>query len=67
VQLPVIQENINGDPVKAAQTLLGGLTVDGVFGPLTRERTVAYQSEHGLTADGIIGQHTWGTLLGAPQ
>lgn len=67
VQVPQLQEGSTGDSVRAAQTLLGGLTVDGVFGPATHGRVTEYQQAHGLAVDGIVGAHTWGSLLGHPQ
>lgn len=35
------------------------LTVDGAFGPRTEEATKEFQNSKGLTADGIVGHHTW--------
>lgn len=35
-----------------------GADPDGVFGPVTREHVVNFQSHHGLTADGIVGSIT---------
>lgn len=67
VQVPVLAEGAKGASVEAAQKLLGGLAVDGDFGPLTADRVRTFQAEHGLAADGIIGLHTWGGLLGHPQ
>lgn len=32
---------------------------DGDFGPKTESAVRAYQSQHGLTADGIVGDRTW--------
>jgi len=40
--------------------------VDGVFGPETRDRVVRFQSDRGLTADGIVGVDTWTSLETAP-
>lgn len=40
------------------------LAVDAIFGPLTRQATLAYQRSHGLVVDGIIGQRTWASLEG---
>jgi peptidoglycan hydrolase-like protein with peptidoglycan-binding domain len=34
-------------------------TVDGVYGPLTVQGTIAYQTAKGLTADGIVGTGTY--------
>jgi peptidoglycan hydrolase-like protein with peptidoglycan-binding domain len=44
-----------GTQVVCLQTALGGLTLDGVFGPKTRAAVVAWQSKSGLVADGIFG------------
>ena len=33
--------------------------VDGSFGSRTESAVRAYQSQHGLTADGIVGDRTW--------
>ena len=35
---------------------------DGVFGAATEEAVIAWQKNHGLTADGIVGEKTWLTL-----
>ena len=35
-----------------------GADPDGVFGPITREHVVNFQTHHSLTADGIVGQLT---------
>jgi hypothetical protein len=39
------------------------VAVDGEFGPRTRRAVVAFQRDHGLVADGIVGERTWGTLI----
>ena len=67
VNLPVLAQGAKGPAVAALQRLLGGLTVDQDFGPQTRARVIAHQQVARLTADGIVGTHTWGHLLGAPQ
>jgi hypothetical protein len=36
-----------------------GAFVDGIWGPNTRSRTITWQRNHGLTADGIVGPQTW--------
>ncbi len=51
-----------GSVVKQIQGALH-LVQDGVFGTLTRETLIAWQREHGLTADGIAGPATLAKLL----
>ena len=67
VQLPVLKEGITAEAVRSLQKLLGGLATDGIFGPQTHQAVVTFQAGHQLAQDGIVGQHTWGALLGAPQ
>ena len=40
-------------------------SADGVFGLKTQAAVKAYQSEHSLTADGIVGDATWWAPAGA--
>ena len=61
----------DGGDVKAVQTLLivGGYScgtqgADGSFGNSTDAAVRKYQSDNGLTADGVVGAVTWGRLLG---
>ena len=37
-------------------------TVDGKIGGMTKKAIEDFQRDHGLTADGIIGQRTWSEL-----
>ena len=67
VQLPILSQGNQGAPVKVVQRLIGGLAEDGIFGPLTHQAVVDFQRAHQLQEDGVVGKHTWGTLLGAPQ
>lgn len=39
------------------------VTVDGEFGPRTRRALIAFQRDHGLPADGVVGRGTWGKLI----
>lgn len=66
---PEIQEGNTGIAVEQAQCELNAnwqgpadIPVDGIFGPQTRDRTIAFQNCTGLTPDGIIGPLTWATL-----
>ena len=58
-----------GNDVMTLQNLLGGLTVDGIFGKKTQAAVRAFQAARGLKADGIVGKLTWAALLGedAPE
>lgn len=39
------------------------VTVDGEFGPQTRRALIAFQRQHGITPDGVVGRGTWGKLV----
>ncbi|ABU58897.1 eCIS core domain-containing protein [Roseiflexus castenholzii] len=69
----MISYGSQGPDVADAQQLLNQhgaappLAVDGIFGPKTRQATIAFQKSRGLAPDGIIGPLTWGALeSGAP-
>lgn len=57
-----VRRGDRGDTVRLLQRLLGGLTVDGRFGPATEAAVRQHQRLHGLTADGVAGPATWATL-----
>jgi len=63
--LPTLRQGSRGSAVAVLQTKLGGLVADGVFGPLTTARVLAYQRSRGLAVDGVVGPQTWGALGGA--
>ena len=54
----LVKRGDNGDEVKRIQRALGGLTVDGVFGPKTEARVKAFQLAMGIANDGIVGPAT---------
>jgi len=56
-----------GDGVAELQTLLANLgyfdgPVTGYFGTLTEEAVIAFQTNRGLAADGVVGEATWAAL-----
>ena len=59
-----IQKGSQGDDTKKWQEYLNthgyGLSVDGDFGDKTYNATIDWQKNNGLTADGIVGDLTWG-------
>ncbi|MFN6534761.1 MAG: peptidoglycan-binding domain-containing protein [Nostoc sp. EkiNYC01] len=59
-----LQLGSTGDDVKTVQKSLnvhgfGSLTEDGIFGAKTESAVKKYQTNHGLSADGIVGLKTW--------
>lgn len=72
VELPVLRLGSTGKQVKTLQLLLedsgypcGSWGADGEFGAATDTALKQYQRDQGLTVDGIAGQQTWKSLLGA--
>jgi putative chitinase len=63
---PVLARGSQGDAVVQLQNLLRdenfAVAVDGDFGPGTEVAATRFQSENGLTADGIVGPQTWAAL-----
>ncbi|WP_193315392.1 peptidoglycan-binding protein [Nostocoides sp. F2B08] len=53
-----------GAAVTALQKALGGLTADGVFGPMTESKVKSYQRSKELKADGIVNANVWNALMG---
>ena len=69
---PVLSWNSEGSAVSKLQSWLNELgyncgAVDGVFGWGTHAAVVAFQEDHNLTADGVVGASTWSALLQAME
>mgnify|MGYP002512385912 CR=1 FL=1 len=71
VTVEMLKKGSKSDNVKALQILLigygfdcGEYGADGDFGSATDEAVCKYQKAKGLTVDGIVGEKTWGKLLG---
>jgi putative chitinase len=58
----LLKKGDNNENVKLLQTKLG-IEPIGNFGPKTEEAVKAFQSKHGLTADGIVGDGTWAKIM----
>ena len=59
----LLKPGVEGDEVKKLQARLKELNyytgeVDGQFGPGTQDAVIRFQTQHGLTADGIAGEET---------
>ncbi|KYH45676.1 peptidoglycan-binding protein [Branchiibius sp. NY16-3462-2] len=55
-----------GSLVKVVQQRVGGVSVDGVFGPKTLAAVKSFQSGRHLVVDGVVGPLTWKALGGFP-
>jgi hypothetical protein len=64
----------NAAPLRAVRELQADLAArgyhagraDGLFGARTRAAVLAFQADHGLVTDGIVGPATWAALDEAP-
>lgn len=62
IERPILRRGSVGEHVKELQKKLGGLTVDGDFGPKTDAAVRAFQKAKGLVIDGAVGFYTWRAL-----
>ncbi len=60
----LLENGSEGRQVRLLQQALGGIKVDGVFGPETQQAVRAFQESAGLTVDGIVGPQTSSALRG---
>lgn len=56
--LPTLRRGASGSWVKMWQAVIGA-KVDGDFGPDTLAKTKAWQNNHGLKGDGVVGLLSW--------
>ena len=61
VPRPTLRRPTQGELVKKVQAKVG-VQVDGKFGPGTEAAVRAFQRQHGLVPDGIVGPKTWAVL-----
>lgn len=63
----VLRLGSEGDGVRELQRALG-IDPDGGFGPATQAAVMAFQTNHGLKADGVVGDKTWDAIRrGRPE
>lgn len=64
----VVGDGSSGYDVGKVQTLLKkqgyDIDVDKIYGNQTKSAIMDYQQKNGLTADGIVGEQTWASLMG---
>jgi peptidoglycan hydrolase-like protein with peptidoglycan-binding domain len=61
----ILTEGSEGRQVQLLQSALGGISVDGIFGPETEAAVRQFQERNGLAVDGTVGPQTAGALRGA--
>jgi len=59
-----LKQGMRSSEVTCLQTKLGMTTVTGYFGSLTKASVIAFQTNHSLVADGIVGAKTRAALVG---
>lgn len=57
-----LRRGSTGEGVMVLQQALGGLTVDGGFGPLTEAAVKEFQADAGLPQTGVVDEATWRAL-----
>lgn len=62
---PAVEPAVRDRSVLSLQRRLGGLVLDGLYGPKTAAAVRAFQKAAGLKVDGIAGPKTWAALEAA--
>lgn len=57
-------QRVDRAAIERIQEALGGLVIDGRFGPATFQAVRVFQRKHGLGVDGQVGPATWSVLFG---
>lgn len=64
---PLVKQGARGNITKLIQRRLNSvdfnIDTDGIFGANTKKSIAKFQTNRGLTADGIVGNNTWKWLL----
>ena len=60
--MKLLKRGSKGNDVKAVQTALK-IEADGIFGVITEFAVKAFQRDHNLVVDGIVGDQTWASLF----
>jgi putative chitinase len=60
----LLKKGDNNESVKLMQEKLGISPAVTNFGPKTEEAVKAFQLKNGLTPDGVVGDKTWGMIMG---
>ncbi|KRE62253.1 hypothetical protein ASG78_04170 [Nostocoides sp. Soil756] len=58
-----LRRGSSGSAVAVLQRAIGGLVVDGSFGPATEARVRAYQQSQRLTVTGVVDSRVWNALI----
>ena len=59
----ILKNGSRNDLVGWVQIRIGKCTVDGIFGPVTKQAVMEYQKSHGLAVDGVVGPATLKCIL----
>lgn len=57
-ELPMLQKGDTGQAVRVWQVIVG-VDPDGEFGYVTKGATLAFQTEHCIEIDGVVGPESW--------
>jgi peptidoglycan hydrolase-like protein with peptidoglycan-binding domain len=65
-ELPMLQKGDTGQAVRVWQIIVG-VDPDGEFGYVTKGATLAFQTEHAIEIDGVVGPESWAEGLKSIQ